>query len=55
MTPIFDAQKFYDPPNNFEEMRNPMMPNARTMENVHFGAISLNKIFSKVCGQPIIS
>ena len=56
MTPLFDDQIFYDPAPtrsyNVEEICN---PNARSAENMHFGAILLNKICIKICRHAIIS
>ena len=37
---------------NVEETSN---PNACSEENMHFRAISLNEIFTKICSHPIIS
>ena len=52
---LFDDQKFYDPPPGATMLKKCVTPNARSVENMHFGAISLNKIFIKICSHPIIS
>ena len=54
VTPLFEKKK-YDPPPWTYNVEETCYPNARSMENMHFGDISLNKTFSKVCGHPIIS
>ena len=47
--------KFYDPPPPGATMlKKYVTPNARSAENMHFGAFSLNKIFIKICSHPII-
>ena len=44
------------PPFGATMLKKHVTPNARSAENMHFiGAISLNKIFSKICRAPIIS
>ena len=56
VTPVFDDQKFYDPPlwsYNVEETCNPPMRVAQKI--CILGAISLNKIFIKICSHPKIS
>ena len=56
VTPYFDDQKFCDPPPFGATMlKKDVNPNARSAENMHFGAISLNKIFIKICSHQIIS
>ena len=57
VTPLFDDHKFYDPPppSGATMLKKHVTPNARSAENMHFGAISLNKIFIKICSHPIIS
>ena len=55
MTLPFDDLKFYDPPPGATMLKKYVTPNARSAENVHFGAILLNKIFIKICSHPIIS
>ena len=54
MTPLFDDQKIYDPPPGATMLKKYVTPNARSAENMHFGAISWNKIFIKICSHPII-
>ena len=55
VTPLFDDQKCYDPPPGTTMLKKYVNPNARSAENMHFGAISLNKIFIKIWSYPIIS
>ena len=50
--PYLMIKKIYDPPPPRATM---LKKYARSMENMHFGAISLNKIFIKICSHPIIS
>ena len=53
LTLLFDDENFYDPlwSYNVEKTCN---PNVHCTENMHSWAFSLNKIFSQICGHPII-
>ena len=52
--PLFDDHKFYDPPPELQCWRN-MCPMHIAQKICIFGAISLNKIFIKICSHPKIS
>ena len=53
----WSKQTFYDPPPppGATMLKKNVTPNARSGENMYFVAISLNKIFIKICSLPIIS
>ena len=53
--PYLMIKKIYDPPPGAIIMKKYVTPNAHSAENMHFGALSLNKIFIKICSHPIIS
>ena len=52
--PIWWSKILWPPPGAII-LKKYVTPNARSAENMHFGAISLNKIFIKICSHPIIS
>ena len=45
VTPLFDDQKFYDPPSELQCWRNMQTPNARSAENMHFGGYFIEQNF----------
>ena len=53
--PLFDDQKFYDPPSGTTMLKKHVTPNARSTENMHFGGYFFEQIFIKICSHPIIS
>ena len=55
VTPLFDNQKFYDPPSWATMFKKHVTPNARSAENMHFGGYFIEQIFIKICTHPIIS
>ena len=42
-------------PSGATMLKKQVTPNAHSAENMHSGGFSLNKIFSNICGHPIIS
>ena len=50
--PLFDDQKFMTLASGAAMLEEICNPNARSAENMHFWAISLNKIFIKICMPP---
>ena len=55
VTPLFDDQKFYDPPSGATMLKKHVTPNARSAENMHFWGYFTEQIFIKICSHPIIS
>ena len=54
--PLFDDEIFYDPPPPEAAMLKKHVTLTRVTRKICLlGAISLNKIFSKICGYPITS
>ena len=37
VTPLFDDQKFYEPPSGATMLKKHVTPNVRSAENMHFG------------------
>ena len=54
-TPYLMIKNFMNPPSGAAMLKKHVTPNACSTENMHFGAISSNKIFIKICSHPIIS
>ena len=55
VTPLFEDQKFYDPPFGATMLKKHVTPMRVAQKICIFGAISLNKIFIKICSHPKIS
>ena len=55
VTPYLMIKNFITPPPGATMLKKYVTPNARSAENMHFEAISLNKTFIKIYSHPIIS
>ena len=45
VTPLFDDQKFYDPPFGATMLKKHVIPNARSAENTHFWGYFIEQNF----------